>query len=53
MTQKLDSQYEAINSPWAGYAVYSFPDASRVAVSHRTVSSDSADALFSVGYPRL
>jgi hypothetical protein len=75
VTQKLDSQYEAINSPWAGYAVYSFPDASRIVVSgrqplmdamngiiavnwkatepHWTVSSDSADALFSVGYPRL
>ena len=50
MTRNLGSQYQAIKSPWTDYAVYSFPDASRVAASDRQPLMDAMNGIIAVNW---
>ncbi|RZN35361.1 hypothetical protein [Bradyrhizobium sp. Leo121] len=50
MVRKLGSQYQAINSPWTGYAVYSFPDASCIGASDRQPLMDAMNGIIAVNW---
>src|SRR5436189_3281724 len=50
MPRNLGSQYQAINSPWADYAVYSFPDASRVSASDRESLMDAMNGIVATNW---
>ena len=48
MSRKLGSQCQAIKSPWADYAVYSFPDASRITFSDRQPLMDAMNGIIAI-----
>ncbi len=50
MLRNLAHQYQAISSPWAGYAVYSFPDASRIASSSRQPLMDAMNGIIAINW---
>jgi hypothetical protein len=50
MVRNLGSQYRAISPPRADYAVYSFPDASRVALSERQPLMDAMNGIIAVNW---
>lgn len=50
MPQNLGSQYQAIKSPWTDYAVYSFPDASRIANPDRQPLMDAMNGIIAVNW---
>ena len=50
MTRNLGSRYQAIKSPWTDYAVYSFPDASRVAASDWQPLMDAMNGIIAVNW---
>jgi hypothetical protein len=50
VSRNLDSQYQTIHSPWADYAVYSFPDASRVSLSDQRALMDAMNAIIAVNW---
>jgi len=50
MLRNLGSQYQAITSPWTDCAVYSFPDASRIAAFHRQPLMDAMNGIIAVNW---
>jgi hypothetical protein len=50
MPRNLGSQYQAIKSPWTDYAVYSFPDASRLAIADRQPLMDAMNGIIAVNW---
>jgi hypothetical protein len=44
------SQCQAIKSPWTDYAIYSFPDASRLAISDRQPLMDAMNGIIAVNW---
>src|SRR5882757_10752240 len=50
MSRNLGSQYQAITSPWTDYAVYSFPDASRVNGADRQPLMDAMNGIIAVNW---
>lgn len=50
MLRNLAHRYQAISSPWAGYAVYSFPDASRVGPDDRQPLMDAMNGIIAVNW---
>jgi len=50
MSRNLGSQYQAITSPWTDYAVYSFPDASRIRLSDRQPLMDAMNGIIAVNW---
>src|SRR6188768_2095403 len=50
MPRNLRSQYQAINSPWTDYAVYSFPDASQLAIPDRQPLMDAMNGIIAVNW---
>src|SRR6266481_7309459 len=50
MLRNLGSQYQAITSPWTDCAVYSFPDASRIAASDRQPLMDAMNGIIAVNW---
>ena len=50
VSRKLGSQYQAIKSPWTDYAVYSFPDASRIAASDRQPLMDAMNSIIAINW---
>ena len=50
MSRNLGSQYQAITSPWTDYAVYSFPDASRIRLSDRQPLMDAMNGIIDVNW---
>jgi hypothetical protein len=50
MSRVLGSQYQAITSPWTDCAVYSFPDASRIAASDRQPLMDAMNRIIAVNW---
>ena len=50
MSRNLGRQYQAINSPWADYTVYSFPNASHIAASDRQPLMDAMNGIIAVNW---
>src|SRR5260221_387202 len=50
MSQELRRQYGTIPSPWADYAVYSFPDASRVSHGEQQSLMDAMNNIIAVNW---
>jgi hypothetical protein len=50
MSRDLGSRYQAITSPWTDCAVYSFPDASRIAASDRQPLMDAMNRIIAVNW---
>jgi hypothetical protein len=50
MSQELRRQYGTIRSPWADYAVYSFPDASRISHSEQQPLMDAMNNIIAVNW---
>ena len=50
MSRNLGRQYQAINSPWTDYTVYSFPNASHVAASDRQPLMDAMNGIIAVNW---
>jgi hypothetical protein len=50
VSRKLGSQYQAIKSPRTDYAVYSFPDASRIAASDRQPLMDAMNGIIAINW---
>ncbi|WP_229164037.1 hypothetical protein [Bradyrhizobium altum] len=50
MSRNLGSGYEAIKSPWADYAVYSLPDASRIEARDRQPLMDAMNGIIAVNW---
>jgi hypothetical protein len=50
MSRNLGSQYQTIQSPWADYAVYSFPDASRIGSADRQPLMDAMNNIIAVNW---
>jgi hypothetical protein len=50
MSRHLDRHYQAIKSPWTDYAVYSFPDASRIAASGRQPLTDAMNGIIAINW---
>src|SRR4029077_19098175 len=50
MLRNLGSQCQAITSPWTDCAVYSFPDASRIAASERQPLMDAMNGIIAVNW---
>jgi hypothetical protein len=48
--RNLGSQYQTIPSPWTDYAVYSFPDASRISLSDRQSLMDAMNGIIAVNW---
>jgi hypothetical protein len=48
--QNLGSRYQTIQSPWNDYAVYSFPDASRISLSDRQPLMDAMNGIIAVNW---
>jgi hypothetical protein len=50
MSQELSRQFGTIKSPWADYAVYSFPDASLVSPAERRPLMDAMNSIIAVNW---
>ena len=50
MSQELRRQYGTIKSPWADYAVYSFPDASLVSHGERRSLMDAMNNIIAINW---
>ncbi len=50
MSQELRLQYGTIRSPWADYAVYSFPDASRISHGDHQPLMDAMNNIIAVNW---
>lgn len=50
MVRHLGSRYQAIDSPWVDYAVYSFPDASRIPASDRQPLMAAMNGIIAVNW---
>jgi hypothetical protein len=50
MSRNLGSQYQTIQSPWADYAVYSFPDASRIGSADRQPLMDAMNNIIALNW---
>jgi hypothetical protein len=50
MSRELHRRYGTIKSPWAEYAVYSFPDASRVCGGERQPLMNAMNAIIAVNW---
>lgn len=50
MARSLASQYQAIQSPWADYAIHSYPDASCIAPSDRQPLMDAMNGIIAVNW---
>ena len=50
MSRELSRQYGTIKSPWADYAVYSFPDASLVSPGERRPLMDAMNRIIAVNW---
>ena len=50
MSRNLGRQYQAINSPWTDYTVYSFPDASHIAASDRQPLMDAMNGIIALNW---
>jgi len=50
MLQHLDDRYQTIPSPWADYAIYSFPDASHVRKPHRQLVMDAMNGIIAINW---
>jgi len=50
MSRHLGSRYEAIKSPWADYAIYSLPDASRIDACDRQPLMDAMNGIIAVNW---
>ena len=50
MLRDLGSRYQAIHSPWTDYAVYSFSDPSRIAISDRQPLMDAMNGIIAVNW---
>jgi hypothetical protein len=50
MSQELNRQYGTIKSPWADYAIYSFPDASLVRQGERRSVMDAMNGIIAINW---
>jgi hypothetical protein len=50
MSQELRRQYGTIRSPWADYAVYSFPDASRISRGEQQPLMDAMNNIIAINW---
>ena len=50
MLRNPGGRYEAIASPWAGYSVYSFPDASRIDLADQQPVMDAMNGIIAVNW---
>ena len=50
MSLGLNRQYGTIRSPWADYAIYSFPDASLVSPGERRPLMDAMNGIIAVNW---
>jgi hypothetical protein len=50
MLQQPGEQHQTIPSPWVGYTIYSFPDASRIGQSHRQPVMDAMNGIIAVNW---
>jgi hypothetical protein len=50
MSQHLGSQYQAIKSAWADYAIYSLPDATRIEACDRQPLMDAMNGIIAVNW---
>jgi hypothetical protein len=50
MSRHLDAPSQTIVSPWTGYTIYSFPDASQVALSDQQPLMDAMNAIIAVNW---
>ena len=50
MSRELRRQYGTIQSPWPNYAVYSFPDASRVSPAEQRPLMDAMNSIIAVNW---
>jgi hypothetical protein len=50
MLHHLGGSYQAVPSPWAGYKIYSFPDASRISPSHRQPVMDAMNGIIATNW---
>jgi hypothetical protein len=50
MSCELRRQYGSIQSPWADYAVYSLPDASRVSIGEQRSLMDAMNSIIAVNW---
>ncbi|MBR0795873.1 hypothetical protein JQ615_10765 [Bradyrhizobium jicamae] len=53
MSRHLGSGYQAIRSPWADYAIYSFPDASRIRSADRQPLMDAMNGIIAVNWQAI
>jgi len=50
MSRNLGSRYQAIKSPWADFAIYSFPDASQIGATDRQPLMDAMNGIIAVNW---
>jgi hypothetical protein len=50
MLHHLGGSYQTVPSPWAGYKIYSFPDASRISPSHRQSVMDAMNRIIATNW---
>ena len=50
MSLEPNRQYGTIKSPWAEYAIYSFPDASLVSQAERRALMDAMNGIIAVNW---
>jgi hypothetical protein len=50
MLQHSGGPYQTIPSPWADYAIYSFPDASQISQSHRRPVMDAMNGIIAINW---
>jgi hypothetical protein len=50
MPRHLDAQSQTIVSPWPGYTIYSFPDASQIAPADQQPLMDAMNAIIAVNW---
>ncbi|ABQ37764.1 MAG: hypothetical protein EKK32_13765 [Bradyrhizobiaceae bacterium] len=53
MAFKLDGRYPTIASPWGDYAVYSFPDASKIGCSDRQPIMDAMNSIIAINWKAI
>jgi hypothetical protein len=53
MSGELSRQYGTFKSPWSDYAVYSFPDASRISQSDRQPLMDAMNGIIAVNWKAM
>ncbi|MBR0754847.1 hypothetical protein JQ604_21890 [Bradyrhizobium jicamae] len=53
MSRNLGSQYQAIKSPWSGYAIYSYPDASEIVAADRQPVMDAMNGIIAVNWQAI